>query len=68
VDRAVDAGGRRLTFFNETLSGGFAAAYADSGARVEIDEDQTTCFIDGVLCLAREARFGGIVVQPVGPE
>lgn len=64
VERAVDESGRRLTFFNLTLTGGFGAANVDTGERLETPLDQATCFIDGVRCLAREARFGGIVVQP----
>jgi hypothetical protein len=64
VDRAVDDVGRRLSFFNLTLTGGFGAAFAETGERLETPRDAQTCFIDGVRCVAREARFGGIVVQP----
>ena len=64
VGRAVDETGRRLEFFNLTLTGGFGAAYADTGERLDTPRDAQTCFIDGVRCRAREARFGGIVVQP----
>ena len=65
VERAVDEAGRRLTFFNTSLLGGFGAGYAESGERVLPETDEQSCFIDGVRCVAREARFGGIVVQPV---
>ena len=65
MHRAVDEAGRRLTFFNTSLLGGFGAGYAETGERVLPESDEQTCFIDGVRCLAREARFGGIVVQPV---
>ena len=64
VERAEDGAGRPLTFFNATLLGGFEAAYGDTGARLEPGGDAQTCLIDGVPCVAREARFGGIVVQP----
>lgn len=64
VGRAVDEGGRRLDFFNLTLTGGFGAAHADTGERLETPGDAQPCFIDRVRCMAREARFGGIVVQP----
>lgn len=59
--RAASADGRRLTFGNVSLSGGFAAVYADSGEPYPGHE----CFIDGVRCHADEARFGGIVVEVV---
>jgi hypothetical protein len=64
VGRAVDETGRRLEFFNLTLSGGFGVAYADTGERLDAPLAGQPCFIDGVRCRAREARFGGIVVQP----
>lgn len=43
------------------MFGGFVARYADT------DElyDSHQCFIDGVRCHAGEARFGGIVIEPV---
>ncbi|MBB4634786.1 hypothetical protein FHS01_000796 [Longimicrobium terrae] len=39
------------------------------GKYVATDEEYPSdlCFIDGVVCRAREARFGGIVVQPLDP-
>jgi len=60
VGRAVDETGRPLTFINLTLTGGFGAAYADTGER----RDSHVCFIDGVRCWADEAYFGGVVVRP----
>lgn len=53
--------GRLLIFFKESMSGGFAAQYADTGEPYSSHE----CYIDRVLCHADEARFGGIVIQPV---
>jgi hypothetical protein len=64
VERAVDDDGRSLEFFNPELLGGFAAAYRDTGERLSTPRDEQECLIDGVRCLAREAHFGGIVVQP----
>jgi hypothetical protein len=59
--KACSAEGRPLRFFNLSMSGGFGAEYADT------DEpyDSSICYIDGVKCHANEARFGGIVIQPV---
>lgn len=67
VDRAVDDAGRRLSFFNPNLLGGFAVAYTDTGQVIHAAGDAYACIIDGVRCVAREARFGGIVVQPAQP-
>ncbi len=36
-------------------------AYADTGEA----RDSHLCFVDGVKCRADEARFGGIIIQPV---
>lgn len=35
-----------------------------NGEDVVVDDD-TPIFVDGIACWAREARFGGVVVQPV---
>ena len=58
---ASSADGRLLAFSNLDMFGGFVARYADT------DElyDSHQCFIDGVRCHAGEARFGGIVIEPV---
>lgn len=57
--QASDESGRQLEFSNVILSGGFEAAYADTG---ELRESHV-CFIRGVRCWADEARFGGIIIQ-----
>lgn len=62
--RAATAEGRPLVFYNLDLAGGFVARRADTG---EVHPGHE-CFIDGVRCLADEARFGGIVVEPAPPE
>ncbi len=68
VRRAVDEAGRPLAFSNlfpESL-GGFQAYYPDTGERLETPGGSCSCFIEGVRCRAREAYFGGIVVEPEG--
>lgn len=60
ASRASDASGRRLQFGNVSLSGGLAARVADTGE----DHPGGACFIDGIPCVAQEARFGGVVVIP----
>jgi len=62
---ACDQAGRALKFGNLSVFGGFSAQYADSG---ENYPGGGTCWVSGVLCEADEARFGGIVIQTVGPE
>ena len=51
--------GRKLIFFNLSISGGFGARYADSGEEYSSHE----CYIGDIKCYADEARFGGIVIQ-----
>jgi hypothetical protein len=60
--RTASEDGRPLRFTNESLSGGVVAAYADTGEPY----GSRRCWIDGVPCEAREAKFGGIVVRRVG--
>jgi len=58
--RATDENGRSLRFSNVSLSGGFAAIYADTRE----ERNDHVCYIDRIRCRADEARFGGIVIQP----
>jgi len=63
--RAVDGAGRALEFANESLSGGFMFRYAG-----EDDDGWRPCLAVIALVDARpvriaEARFGGIVAEPV---
>jgi hypothetical protein len=59
--KATDEDGHPLAFSNESLSGGFIAEYRDTGEA----RDSHVCYVDGVKCRADEARFGGIVIQPM---
>jgi hypothetical protein len=61
VPRAKSKDGRLLKFFNESISGGFIAQYADTGEAYPSHE----CYIDGIPCRADEHYFGGIVIQPI---
>jgi hypothetical protein len=60
---AGDVRGRPLAFANESMGGGFEARYADTGEEYLSHE----CWVRGVRCWADEARFGGIVIQPIAP-
>lgn len=60
--RARSPDGRPLAFYNEGLSGGLLARYADTGE----DYPGVECLIDGIPCRAGEARFGGVVLQVIG--
>jgi len=55
----MSAGGRLLEFFNESVSGGYRARFADD----HTDYQSHECYIDGVRCIADEAHFGGIVIE-----
>ena len=60
--KATDINGRQLKFFNpHPLGHGCAAKYTDNGE----DYNSETCYIDGIECTAKQARFGGIVVETV---
>jgi hypothetical protein len=58
---AQDEEGRALRFYNVDSTGGFRAEYADTGQQ----RAGHICYVRGVKCLADEAHFGGIVIQPV---
>jgi hypothetical protein len=61
-----DNDGNLLDFYNVGFSGGFKIVRKDRAENV-LNEDDTQqscdCFIDNKLFFAREARFGGIVIQ-----
>lgn len=59
--RVKSKDGRLLKFFNESISGGYIAKYADTGESYPSHE----CYIDGIQCHADEHYFGGIVIQPI---
>ena len=67
VGRAADAEGRRLSLVNTSLTGGFAARYADNGELAEEESVTRIVYVDGIRCRADAARYGGIVVQPESP-
>lgn len=62
ADRAQSEDGRRLVFGKVSLSGGFAATYADTGEPYPGGHE---CYIDGTRCYADEAHMGGIVIEMV---
>lgn len=59
-DKACNRQGQKLAFFNLSISGGFRAMVADT----KQEYPSHICYIEGKLCWADEARFGGIVIQP----
>ncbi len=64
ASRATSADGRPLKFYNETpLGGGILAFYADTKEPYHPGHSNIPCWIDGISCIAAEARFGGIVIQ-----
>ena len=62
VTEASDASGRKVEYFNSQF-GGFGCTAKYQGTKNE-HYPTNKCFIKGVECLAHEAYFGGIVVQP----
>lgn len=66
VGLARDELGRPMRFGNETLLGtGFTAAVEEDGVwrRLDVAAGSAACWVKGRRCVAREHRFGGIVVQ-----
>jgi hypothetical protein len=61
VSKALSTDGRLHRFDNLTFSGGLCGHFVDTGTDYLSDE----CFIDGFACRAEEARFGGVVIQPI---
>jgi hypothetical protein len=58
--KVTDKDGRSVYFANTTLLGfGCQGHYRDKN---EIYNSHF-CFVNGILCVAEEARFGGIVIQ-----
>ncbi|WP_194775029.1 hypothetical protein [Pararhodonellum marinum] len=62
VHKATDWEGRAVVFYNTAISGhGCAGEYRDSGEKYH----GNSCYVEGIACEAREARFGGIVMERV---
>lgn len=65
---ATDRKGRTLVFGNAAMSGGISWYYAGDKESGEDDCGAVGCIIRGREVLITEARFGGIVAQPVNRE
>lgn len=65
LSRAADADGRRLVFGNVSLSGGLAWAWADDPEHRDKEVPGVVCLIDARPVLVSEARFGGVVAEPL---
>ncbi|MHC5746195.1 MAG: hypothetical protein ACYTXT_30750 [Nostoc sp.] len=57
--KASAAQGRKLSFFNTSMSGGFEVFVTETKEKYE----SQICYITGVKCWAQSARFGGIVIE-----
>lgn len=68
-DRAVDGTGRALQFGNEGLSGGFMFRYTGDGDGQDaggwIPCRAVIALVDGRPVHVTEARFGGVVAEPL---
>jgi len=63
ASEAASEDGRRLAFANTDFSGGFEAWYTDTKEPYK----SNLCYVRGCRCWAKEARFGGIVIQALRP-
>jgi predicted amidophosphoribosyltransferase len=58
IERAVDEDGKPASFYSEARrneDGSFQTPYTL----------RKVCYIDGIKCRGQEAKFGGLVVEPV---
>ncbi|MCC9602139.1 hypothetical protein LOC67_16390 [Stieleria sp. JC731] len=62
---AQDDQGRKLEFGNTSFSGGLNCKYADEDEERYIDCGSVICLILGRPVIVTEARFGGVVAQPM---
>lgn len=62
--RCEDAEGRRVEFTNVSVSGGLAFRRVGE-MEWSAETGQITCLLDGRPVLVREARFGGVVAEPL---
>lgn len=65
---AEDFDGRRLAFGNMSLSGGLYWKLADSPDVGDDECSRVLCLIHGRPVIVTEARFGGVVAQPLTSE
>ncbi|WP_291722297.1 hypothetical protein [Bernardetia sp.] len=61
VGRATDGHGRYVKFYNRNLASGIIGFYADADGKEEYEH--TTCYVSKQKCEAKEARFGGVVIE-----
>jgi hypothetical protein len=62
---AEDGEGRRLRFFNTGFSGGLGWSYADEPEMRDDHAVTVVCLIRARPVMITEARFGGVVAQPL---
>ncbi len=65
VDRAKDHGGQGIGFYERTLHGGLAWYDKADPVRLHKNLISVYCLIDGRPVMISEARFGGIVAEPL---
>ncbi|MCZ8319401.1 MAG: hypothetical protein ACK5S2_04010 [Lysobacteraceae bacterium] len=61
---AESADGRLVEITNADIWGGIQLRYRDTGE----PHEETQVFIRGIKCEAREARFGGVVIQALASD
>ncbi|MCB1470134.1 MAG: hypothetical protein KDK08_24000 [Rhizobiaceae bacterium] len=62
---AEDGEGRRLSFSNAEIFGGFVWRYADDPQLMDDGSTAVICLIRNREAIVHEARFGGIVAEPL---
>lgn len=65
LETAEDGTGRRLVFGNASFGGGLTWGYADDRARYDDKATLVLCHIRQRRVAVHEARFGGVVAEPL---
>src|SRR5262245_56260089 len=65
---AVDREGRRVRLSNNGLLGHGLVLEAGATRLLDREAEEYPIFVNGVECRAREHRFGGVVVEVIGPR
>ncbi|PHP68587.1 hypothetical protein CSC94_00860 [Zhengella mangrovi] len=65
LETATDAEGKVLVFGNASVSGGLSWGYRDRPGERDSRALEVVCLIGGRPVLVHEARFGGVVAEPI---
>ncbi len=59
ASKATDVDGKLVQFYNISMLGGFMGQYVDTREPY----DNNLCYVNGVECEGKEAKFGGTLIE-----